>query len=343
MRIAQRSLVATSQPSSPASPRAATAPAAPAPKAPVLSRSEALDRIQRFMADEQQLKDGTHPSGLRLQPNYESIFKAHPAGQAKGTVVLYHGFTAGPWQYTELAEKLFAQGYDVYAPRMPGHGLMTPEGKATAQEVPRAHERGRYEAFVDDRFAEAHGLGGSVYMVGLSGGGNLALRTAEKHPEVKGTVAMAPYVGPGKWYALGTHALALLDTISFGLFKRLFNKIPHGKNEIPSLEDLSPHTNGSFGQAWAIRAVGGNLEKIQTPVQFLTTEGDFLSGKGPVGKLLARSGGDEKHGWYHFRKEDKVPHAMVSKRENPQARTVEQIDGIILDFIRSGKQADRWP
>jgi esterase/lipase len=342
MRIEQRSIVT-----------AGPAAAAPIPQRPLVTarsasaikadRANALSHIQAVLNEEARLKAGTHASGLRLQPNYDTIFRAQPEGKAKGTVVLYHGFTAGPWQYAELSEQLFKAGYNVYAPRMPGHGLMTADGKATAQEVPRAHERQRYEAFVDDRFAEAAGLGDDVYMVGLSGGGNLALRTAEKHPEVKGTVALAPYVGPGAAASIGTGLLVALNTITFGLFKRLLNKIPHSKNELPSIEDMSPHTNGSFGQAWAIRAVGGRLDKIASPVQFVTTEGDFLSGKGPVGKLMARSGGDKQNGWFHFREEEQVPHAMVSRLENPQGDTVTQIDRIVLDFIQSGKQADRWP
>src|SRR5262249_21322954 len=40
----------------------------------------------------------------QLQPGCESIFLPRP-GAAKGTVLLFHGYTAGPWQYKELAQR----------------------------------------------------------------------------------------------------------------------------------------------------------------------------------------------------------------------------------------------
>ncbi len=38
-------------------------------------------------------------------------------------VVLFHGFTNCPQQFAELAELLFARGFNVYVPRLPRHGL----------------------------------------------------------------------------------------------------------------------------------------------------------------------------------------------------------------------------
>lgn len=327
-------------PARPAAARAAAPETAPTANAQF---RRGVAAIAASMARETALKAGTDPSGLRLQPNYETIFMPQPSGQAKGTVVLYHGFSAGPWQYKELAEKFHREGYHVYAPRIVGHGLMTPDGQVSTAELPRAHERGQYEAFIDERFAEAKALGAPVYMVGLSGGGNLALRTAEKHPEVKSVVAFAPYVGPGNALRFGTKVLKFLNTITFGGVAKLLNLVPFGKNERPSLEDDSPHTRGSFDQAWSIRSIGYRLENIAPPVQFLTTEGDFLSGAHPVRKLIERSGGDEDNGWYHFRKEEKVPHAMVSRLENPESATVDTLNRIAFEFIENGKQADRWP
>lgn len=327
-----------------AAPQARAAAAKPVTNAPDLLRfREAVAAIERSLGREKALKAGTDPSGLRLQPNYESIFMPQPTGQAKGTVVLYHGFTAGPWQYKELAEQFHKAGYHVYAPRIVGHGLMTADGKVTSQEVPRAHQRQQYETYIDERFAEAAALGAPVYMVGLSGGGNLALRTAEKHPEVKRVVALAPYVGPGNAVRYGTWLLSWANKLTFGLVSRVLNWVPYGKNDLPDPANLMPHTKGTFGQAWSIRSIGYNLKSIPAQVQFMTTHGDFLSGDKPVQKLIERSGGDEKNGWYHFKAEEKVPHAMVSRDQNHAPGTVDTINRVTFDFIEKGTQADRWP
>jgi lysophospholipase L1-like esterase/predicted esterase len=45
-----------------------------------------------------------------------------PEGAYKGSVLLFHGFTACPQQFTELAAQLSAKGYAVFMPLNPGHG-----------------------------------------------------------------------------------------------------------------------------------------------------------------------------------------------------------------------------
>ena len=55
----------------------------------------------------------TQRSGDGLQPNSESLLLTQPGPDAKGTVVMYHGYTAGPWQYKEMARQYFDAGYNV--------------------------------------------------------------------------------------------------------------------------------------------------------------------------------------------------------------------------------------
>jgi esterase/lipase len=298
-------------------------------------------RIEATLGREAKLAAGTDPSGLMLKPNYGSIFMPQPSGKARGTVVLYHGYTAGPWQYQEMADKFFKAGYNVYAPRIVGHGLMTPDGETSTRELPKASERDAYYRFVDDRLEEAKGLGAPVYTIGLSGGGALALATAERHPsDVKGVVAMAPYMGPDKIAGKAAPVLAFLDRLTFGGLSELLSHVNFGKKDaLPNNE--TPHTQGSLGQAWAMRSIGYSLKAIPVPTQFFTTEGDFLSGANKVGALIDRSGGGDKHGWYHFPESEHVPHAMLDRRENPVGAAVDAIDRIALDFVETGHQVDR--
>lgn len=62
-------------------------------------------------------------------------------GPYRGTIVLFHGFSACPQQYNQLGPLLAAQGMEVIAPLSPGHGnaLMTSENggkKASFLECP---------------------------------------------------------------------------------------------------------------------------------------------------------------------------------------------------------------
>lgn len=302
---------------------------------------QAVSRIEKRIAAEKMLQVPGNKAKLHLQPHYESLFKAH-TDKAKGTVVMFHGFTAGPWQYKDLADRLYKEGYHVYAPRLPGHGLMRPNGKTTSAQVINATQRHQYERYIDRVFKEASDLGAPVYAVGLSGGGNVALRMAEKHG-VKGTVAIAPFLGPNKPYQYGSEFLYSLDKATFGGLGWVLDRIPKGKSPVASANNLMPHTPVTFGQALANRSVGHNVKKIDTPVQFITTAGDFLSGTDTVGALFSRSGGAAKHGWFHFAAEEKVPHAMVSRMQNKAPGAVDRMEQVILDFIEQGKSASRLP
>ncbi|MEB3294980.1 MAG: hypothetical protein VKJ24_17625 [Synechococcales bacterium] len=52
----------------------------------------------------------------------------HPAGHViRGTVLLFHGFSAKPHQMARLASYLFENGFNVYQPAIAGHPLLRPE------------------------------------------------------------------------------------------------------------------------------------------------------------------------------------------------------------------------
>lgn len=58
--------------------------------------------------------------------------KRYPAkGKYKGVAVFYHGFSACPQQFWDLAQLVSAEGYEVYLPLLPGHGMK--KTQATSQ------------------------------------------------------------------------------------------------------------------------------------------------------------------------------------------------------------------
>lgn len=291
-----------------------------------------VEKIESHLRDEVQWQ--THPDseGLYLRKNAESLFV--PAdGQARGTVVLYHGFTAAPWQYKEMADKLHHEGFNVYAPRMPGHGLADAAGKPSAAEMPETNEQKIWDDFARQTTKDAAELGVPVHAVGLSGGANVALRAAEECPEVESVTTMAPFLGSGA-SGIFFPVLNVIDMVTFGLFGNLLDKLP--RKEKPQVEEM-PKTEGTWGNALAMYRVGARVKKVDVPLQAITTEGDPLSGAKQVHKLLKHSRNGQNIGWYHFGPEDHVKHAMVSPQENANSDSVALIQNIVTRFAESGE------
>lgn len=303
--------------------------------------TKAVAGIEARVNAEKALQKAGNPAKLHLQAHNESIFKAQ--ANAKGTVVMYHGFTAGPWQYREMADKFYKEGYNVYVPRLPGHGLMKPNGQITGEGFISAANRAGYDDFIASRYQEAAALGAPVFTVGLSGGANLALRTAEKFPEVKGAFAMAPFLGPDGGGGTLFRVLSVLDKGTFGLLGRILDLIPKGKNGLADAANRMPHTQPSFGAALAMQQVGDNVAKINAPVQIVSTAGDKLSGVSWNKPLFERIGGASENGWYHFSADEKVQHAMLSREQNKVTWSVDKLNEMALEFVAKGKRVMRLP
>lgn len=114
-----------------------------------------------------------------------------PQTEARGTIVLWHGFTNCPAQFAETAEILCAEGFFVLVARMPRHGLadrLSHQLKdLTAEEL---------VGFADRCIDAAAGLPKPLAVVGLSGGASVAAWTAAARADVDVLVACAPLVEP---------------------------------------------------------------------------------------------------------------------------------------------------
>jgi pimeloyl-ACP methyl ester carboxylesterase len=113
----------------------------------------------------------------------------HPQPMAK-VAVLYHGFTNSPKQFEQLGQQLFEQGYNVYIPRLKYNGHKSRTSRAmkhlTVQDL---------IDYVDDSIQIAQALGDQVIVMGLSGGGTMALWAGLKY-NLKQVVSIAPFIDP---------------------------------------------------------------------------------------------------------------------------------------------------
>lgn len=102
-------------------------------------------------------------------------------------VLLCHGFTGTPQSLRGWAEHLAAEGFTVRLPRLPGHGTTWPE-------LNRTRWPDWYAAVETELLALASNHE-TVVVGGLSMGGALALRLAQRHPDlVDGLMLVNPAV-----------------------------------------------------------------------------------------------------------------------------------------------------
>lgn len=120
-----------------------------------------------------------------LNPDCEPIVKTQEEKSEK-VIVLFHGYTNCPAQYSILADELFEAGYNVYAPVSPYHGninRLTDIHKHITTEVLITH--------VEDSLSIASGLGDEITTLGISGGAILtSISTQSKL--VQESVVIAP-------------------------------------------------------------------------------------------------------------------------------------------------------
>lgn len=150
---------------------------------PATSHEEAVARIEAIRAEEE-------ASG-EINPVCLSNVMTHEEKTEK-VIVLYHGFTSCPEQFRELGEQFFAQGYNVYIPRLPYHGHTDRMSEALLQTS--AEE---LAAFSTGSIDIARGLGDELSIAGLSGGGTLTTWIAQEHDDVEEIVMIAPFLGIG--------------------------------------------------------------------------------------------------------------------------------------------------
>lgn len=296
-------------------------------------------RWEAYVADE---------AKLPLQKGSQTRLYLHDGPAPKGTLIMYHGYTAGGWQFDALAQKAYADGYNIVIPRLPGHGFKDARGVEDPSHLLDASDWQDYAKFGDQTYALAQGLGGPISTLGLSVGGDIAMYVAEHHDVAK-VVAYAPFlrpVGAGGTIADIVHAL---DKVTFGLAGRALKWIPWGwgkEAEAQTAAGIRPgHSKFSLGTLYGAaefgRQVTADSGKITAPVEFFTTGADDAADLGAIEKAYAASGGDARDGWYHYPKSEGIPHPMVAKQEDNGKGQTPQLYADTMTFLDTGKRIER--
>ena len=151
------------------------------PSVPARTYEQATEAFSQVRAEE---------AGEDLDDRCLSKLMSH-GGRTRIAVVFFHGLTSCPAQGEALANSLFARGYNVYLPRMYGHGEADPETLSLASLTA--------EHLVDlanQSTDLAQGLGDRVVVVGLSAGGTITTWIAQYRRDVFLAIPVSPFLGP---------------------------------------------------------------------------------------------------------------------------------------------------
>jgi esterase/lipase len=178
--------------------------ATPRTAGPAMSHEQAIATFEAVRSAEDRLP---------LNPRCKSRLLTHGSRTAEAIVFL-HGLTNCPAQADELAPKLFALGYNVYVPRLPGHGEVD---QMTEALVPLTSTD--YVEATEQAIEIGRGLGDKVVVTGLSAGGALTMWSAQYRGDVEHTVAVAPFLAPNmvpSWASrAATNLLLILPNMMF--------------------------------------------------------------------------------------------------------------------------------
>jgi alpha-beta hydrolase superfamily lysophospholipase len=281
-----------------------------------------------------------------LQPACASFFLPARA-PARGAVLMLHGWTAGPWQFADLAALLSQRGFHCYAARLPGHGAAAHDGSEDSSLLPRSAQASLFESCGTEAFAELqhlaaeHGL--PLCLVGFSAGGAMGLDLMQRFPD---KVARAVLIAP---------MLRLKPRLPRAMFQAL-RWIP-GSGFIADrirmswgpMPDPGPdgwrrpgHWHFRFGHLYALMLYTGQVHRRATrlavPTQFIVSGADDKVDEEAI-FAFKRQAPDKHHVWC-FPAADRVPHAMLTAGENPDAKSRAFVGELVHDFLSRGAGRD---
>jgi carboxylesterase len=177
-------------------------------------------------------------------------------------VLLVHGFTGSPRSMKDWGHYLADAGYTVSVPRLPGHGTSWQEMNKT-----------RWQDWYGEAERELHQLMSrcdSVFVMGLSMGGSMALRLAENNPNIAGIVVVNAAVHTER---PDRHLLPYIRRV-VPAFPGITNDIKKPGVDEGGYTKIPLQAAYSLQQMWA--AIKGDISQVTQPLLVLRSTEDHV-------------------------------------------------------------------
>lgn len=270
-------------------------------------------------------------------------------GAYKGTVMLYHGFTACNQQFEQLVPRLTALGFVVLMPLLPGHGAKHKAMKEVngGRRVPDDYidmlpsDFNEYKAFADKMNQIMAGAGGETAVFGLSLGGAIAAYAGANFQFTRQMITV-PMVQLG---GILDSIARFLNWVTFNLAGELeigwgegcYNERDKGragicdfkKKHVLAGRDLGSHHYDTL-QGPLPNAGGGGA-------QFVFVEGDGAVSTHWVQELATKSGVG-KTSQYICGFDAAVGHSFLSTYDNPDQNKywLNEVTQKVADYLARG-------
>jgi carboxylesterase len=232
--------------------------------------------------------------------------------QTQHVVILLHGFTNCPEQFNEMGKQYYEAGHNVFIPRAPFHGLSDRLTDAlvnlTAEDL---------STFGDDVVDIAHGLGKKVTVMGISGTGTLVAWLAQNRADLDYAFSIAPLFG-----------LAFIPPAFTALFERIALRLPNFFNWWdPRTKADNPFSIYYAYPRYPTRALveimrlamitRTQAEKSPPAARHITmivNDAEPAVSNAEITRLLQlwRKHGEANLNEYHFEKDMKLPHDIIT-------------------------------
>lgn len=284
-----------------------------------------------------------------LQPGCRSFLLPSQAAHARGVVLMLHGFTAGPWQYEFLAQRLSQAGLHCYAARLPGHGAQTIDGRGDSSLLPQSQQSAAYTSFALQAFEDITQVSGNlelpIFIVGFSAGAAVAVELLNRFAkQVSRALLIAPLLRLRSFWA--HFFLSGLSRVPIS--GRFTDKLNLSWQDAPLREAVwhrPGHDSFHVGNVQALTAYTRTLKRtvadLQVPTQFVVSASDAKVDLKACLQLANKSHPPQP--LWCFPKADNIPHSMLTPNENPDEKSRLLLYQIAEDFLLHHKSYERLP
>lgn len=173
-----------------------------------------------------------------FSPKCRSIIKT---GGNDKAILMIHGFPSTPYLYTFFADHFFQEGYDVYAPLLPGFGTDPKDLERTSFS--------QWYGYIRSYYLKLRKQYGTVIIMGHSMGGALAIKLAEEFQETDqrpdALVSISAVVSYRKLSRLFVRTLAAIKP-SYGTFTQSHQDRDDGQEEWTGYGGIFPRAGLSL-------------------------------------------------------------------------------------------------